>query len=78
MIRKTTACEFDSGDSSHEQLLQNCRKGCKISRIVHATNSTEGAIWYRLLTLEALGTVRATSKWDPTTYFLSDIEEQPE
>jgi len=77
MIRKTTASEFDSTGSCLVWPLQNCSKRCKISRIVHATNSTEGAIWYRLLTLEALGTVRATSKWDPTTYFLSDIEEEP-
>jgi translation initiation factor 2B subunit (eIF-2B alpha/beta/delta family) len=39
---------------------------------------SEGPIWYCLLTLEALRTVRAAREWDSTTYFLSDIEEEPE
>ncbi len=57
--------------------LQNCKKGCKISRIVQAANKTDGVMWWRLLMLEARWTVKTTREWDPTTYFLSDIEEEP-
>jgi len=79
-VSDITAVTGMAESSAHYRLLallQPCGKCCKISHIVRATNRTGGALWCRLLTLEALETVRATREWDSTTYFLSDIEEEP-
>jgi hypothetical protein len=78
MIKETTKSELDSTDSCLVRLLQNCGKGCKISSVVNAASTIDQAIWCRLLTLEVLETATARRERDSTTYFLSDIEEQPE
>jgi predicted transcriptional regulator len=67
-------------DSVDEQIFEQLSvnaNGSKIKPLVNSTGKSEGAIRYRLLTLEACGLVKATRERGSTTYFLSDIEEEP-
>jgi DNA-binding transcriptional ArsR family regulator len=67
-------------DSVDEQIFEQLSvnaNGSKIKPLVKATGKSEGAIRYRLLTLEARGLVKASRERGSTTYFLSDIEEEP-
>lgn len=72
MMRTAAVSNIDSTDEQIVALLQKFRKGCKIGPIVRATKKSEGAIRYRLLTLEALGIVKAIRERGSTTYSLSD------
>lgn len=74
-MRTAAASNLDSTDTQIVMLLQKLRKGCKIGLIVRATKKSEGAIRYRLLTLEALGIVKATRERGSTTYSLGIDEE---
>ncbi len=70
MMREITSTELDTTDDCIVGLLQKHKSGCKIAPIVDATKKSEGAIRYRLLTLEACGIVRAQRERGSTTYFL--------
>ena len=76
MIKKMTPRESNSPSGCLARRPQNC--GTKSSHIVQAANGTDSTFWCHLLKLEVIRTVRATRELDPATYFLSDIEEQPE
>jgi predicted transcriptional regulator len=75
MIRGITVGELDSTDGCIISVLQKHKNGCKIGPIIGAANKSEGTIRYRLLTLEALGIVKATRERGSTTYALS-IDEK--
>jgi len=63
--------EVDSTDTHITGVLQRYPDGCKIGPIADAAHKSEGAIRYRLLTLEASGLVRAVRERGSTTYFLN-------
>jgi DNA-binding Lrp family transcriptional regulator len=75
MIRGITVNDLDTTDGGIVEVLQKHKNGCKIGPIVRAVRKSEGAIRYRLLTLEALGIVKATRERGSTTYSLGIDEE---
>lgn len=65
----------DSVDTGILEFLRKHNDGCRIRSLVAAIGKSEGAIRYRLLTLEAIGKVRAQRERGSTRYFLN-IPEQ--
>ena len=64
----------DPVDTGILELLRTNSNGCRIRALVVAIGKNEGAIRYRLLTLEAIGKVRAQRERGSTTYFLNTPE----
>lgn len=75
---KISISRLDSTDRRIVQLLRQSKNGCRIARIVRATSKSEGAIRWRLLTLEAYGLVRAMRERGSTMYFLHNEQEHLE
>ncbi len=71
MMRMVAANGLDSTDKQIVRLLKEKKEGCKIGLIVEVANKSESATRYRLLTLEALGIVRAIRERGSTIYTLS-------
>jgi DNA-binding transcriptional ArsR family regulator len=72
MMRMIAANGLDSTDEQIMRLLKENKEGCKIGLIVQAANKSESATRYRLLTLEALGLVKAIRERGSTIYTVSD------
>jgi DNA-binding transcriptional ArsR family regulator len=76
MISEISRDKLDQTDACIIQILRQHRNGCRISLFAPATGKTEGAIRYRLLTLEACGIVKAVRERGSTTYFLQTTADE--
>jgi predicted transcriptional regulator len=72
MIRSNIMGGLDSTDECIIAILQKHVEGCRIAPLIKATEKSEGAIRWRLLTLEASGFVKAVRERGRTTYFLNE------
>ena len=72
MIRRIPTSGLDTTDKRIIQMLQKHVEGCRIASLIPATEKSEGAIRWRLLTLEASGFVKAVRERGSTTYFLNE------
>jgi DNA-binding Lrp family transcriptional regulator len=72
MIRRIPTSGLDSTDKCIITMLQKHIEGCRIAPLTKATEKSEGAIRWRLLTLEASGFVKAVRERGSTTYFLNE------
>ena len=71
-VTNIQAIRLDSIDELIIELLRKHKEGCRIAPIVQATSKSEGAIRWRLLTLEACGAIKAVRERGATTYFLNE------
>jgi len=72
LIGQINAQSFDSTDKRIIEVLQKHLEGCRIAPLTEATKKSEGAVRWRLLTLEASGVVKAVRERGSTTYFLNE------
>jgi len=72
MMRDISASGLDATDRCIIGELQKHAEGSRIAALVEATAKSEGAIRWRLLTLEASGFVKAVRERGSTTYFLNE------
>ncbi len=72
MIRRTPTSGLDTTDKRIIEMLQKHGEGCRIAPLIKATEKSEGAIRWRLMTLEATGFVTAVRQRGSTTYFLNE------